>query len=1790
MGDVLEETPSSQDDSQPINPTPEHREVTNQARIASAIQNANDRDITDRRHPEKASDKAAQIIQDLCLRVQELEGKITNKGKHNDEHGSHATSRSRSRRGRSPTRRHDRRDGRSSSRDHRHGKSPERRYNKKHNRSASQDLSYQHHSDEDRRNRNTKRTRNDHTIMGATPFTERILRAKLPKGFDKPTDMKYDGTKDPQEHLTAFEARMNLEGAADAVRCRAFPVTLAGPAIKWFNALPNGSIASFHDITRKFMAQFTTRITKAKHPISLLGVTQKQEESTRKYLDRFNDECLTIDGLTDSVASLCLTNGLMNEDFRKHLTTRPVWTMHEIQNVAKDYINDEEVSQVVAANKRQHGNNQRGNSASHHNATPKENQRDHPRPTNRTPRIGKFSNYTPLTAPITEIYHQIADRGIIPKARQLKERTGGNKTLYCEYHRGYGHKTQDCFDLKDALEQAIRDGKLPEFTKIIREPRRAERDRSPEREGRNPRTQKRPPRESPEEDPTIIVNVITGKDAPCKSKSKIKKDLQVMAVTNQAPTPVSNKAITFLPEDCQHGTAAEDAPFVISAKIGTGLVRRILVDTGADSNILFRGAFDKLGLRDENLQTHRNGVTGLGDNFLKPEGSITLPLTIGTGDKRRTLIAEFVVLKDSTAYNVILGRKTINDFSAIIFTKYLLMKFVAEDDSIGTIHGDREIATECDNTSLALRKKSRDAAGIFLADLDARQDGQPRPEPEGDMEKLQIGQTKDEYTFINRNLPYDLKEDLSQFLKQNRDLFAFTQADMPGIDPDFMSHRLAVKPKAKPVAQRRRKMSADRAAEVKRQVQALLEANFIRELPYTTWLANVVLVKKSNGKWRMCVDYTDLNKACPKDAFPLPNIDGLVDSASGHRYLSFMDAYSGYNQIPMHRPDEEKTAFITPDGTYCYTVMPFGLKNAGATYQRLVNKIFQNLSGTKLEVYIDDMLAKTDSDEQLISDLKAVTDTLRRHQMRLNPTKCAFGMEAGKFLGFMITQRGVEANPEKRRAVLETTSPKNLRDVQKLTGRLTALSRFLGASAQKAIPFFKLMKKGAPFVWKEECEVAFQHFKKTLAEPPILAKPQTGETLYLYLSITEETLAAALIRENKKKEQKPIYFTSKVLQDAETRYSRLEKLAFALLTASRRLRQYFQAHPITVRTDQAVKQVLQKPDLAGRMLAWSVELSQFDIKFEPRYAIKAQAMADFIAKMTPGNIPPEAWKLHVDGSSNLTSGGAGVILESQNGVVIEQSVRYDFPVSNNQAEYEALLAGLTLASEVGAKILEINTDSQVVSSQINGDYQTRDPLLQQYLAKVNKLKEEFDQIIIQHVPMERNARADLLSKLASTKPGHGNKSLIQEVVKTPSVSLTADTHLTHSHHKSWTHPILQYLLNRELPEDPKEGKRIKREAAGYTVVAGQLYKCGLSQPLLKCVEPGSTEYILREIHEGCCGHHVGGKTLAQKVIRAGYFWHTIIRDSMQLVKNCDKCQRHANIHQAAPHQLSIISAERPFGTWGIDLVGPFPTAPGQLRYLIVAIDYFTKWIEAEPLASITAIQCRKFLWRQIITRFGIPEIIISDNGTQFADTKFKEFLNGLRISHHFSSVEHPQTNGQVESANKIIVKGLKKRLDEAKGLWADELRSVLWSYRTTPQTATGETPFRLTYGTEAIIPVEIGDPSPRRTIGGNDEEAERDLTGEIRSIAHLRELALKQRISLRYNHGVIRREFTTDDLVLRRNDIGPPTPGEGKLAPNWEGPYRIKAAIGKGAYKLERLNGNEVPRTWNAANLRRYYS
>nr|KYP54579.1 Retrovirus-related Pol polyprotein from transposon 17.6 [Cajanus cajan] len=298
------------------------------------------------------------------------------------------------------------------------------------------------------------------------------------------------------------------------------------------------------------------------------------------------------------------------------------------------------------------------------------------------------------------------------------------------------------------------------------------------------------------------------------------------------------------------------------------------------------------------------------------------------------------------------------------------------------------------------------------------------------------------------------------------------------------------------------------------------------------------MVRKPNGKWRMCTDYTNLNKACPKDAYPLPNIDRLVDGASGHKFLTFLDAYSGYNQIRMHPGDEEKTAFITDSTNYCYQVMPFGLKNAGATYQRLMNKVFRNQIGKNMEVYVDDMVVKSKDLDRHLSDLAKVFQQLRRHDMRLNPEKCVFGVSGGMFLGFMLSARGIAANPDKCQAIVGMRSPQNLKEVQRLVGRLTSLSRFLPCLAETAKPIIRLLKK-VKFEWSADCEEAFQTLKQRLGSRPILSKPDPQANIIVYLCVSDEAISAVLVQE--KEVQQPVYFISRMLQDSETRYQLLKK-------------------------------------------------------------------------------------------------------------------------------------------------------------------------------------------------------------------------------------------------------------------------------------------------------------------------------------------------------------------------------------------------------------------------------------------------------------------------------------------------------------------------------------------------------------------------------------------------------------------------------------------------------------------------
>ncbi|RVW71021.1 Transposon Ty3-I Gag-Pol polyprotein [Vitis vinifera] len=377
---------------------------------------------------------------------------------------------------------------------------------------------------------------------------------------------------------------------------------------------------------------------------------------------------------------------------------------------------------------------------------------------------------------------------------------------------------------------------------------------------------------------------------------------------------------------------------------------------------------------------------------------------------------------------------------------------------------------------------------------------------------------------IGSDLSTDERDSLIQLLRSYLDVFAWSYEDMPGLDPSIVQHRLPLLPQARPVKQKLRRLHPRWSLQVKEEIQKQLSVGFLSVVEYPEWLANVVPVPKKDGKVRVCVDFRDLNKASPKDDFPLPHIDMLVDSTAGHSMLSFMDGFSGYSQILMAPEDMEKTSFITEWGTYCYRVMPFGLKNAGATYQRAATTLFHDMMHRDVEVYVDDMIVKSRDRSDHLAALERFFERIRQFRLRLNPKKCTFGVTSGKLLGYMVSERGIEVDPDKIRAILDMPAPRTEREVRGFLGRLQYISRFIARLTDICEPIFRLLRKSQPTVWDDQCQRAFERIREYLLSPPVLAPPTPGRPLLLYLSVSDVALGCMLAQLDDSGKDRAIYY------------------------------------------------------------------------------------------------------------------------------------------------------------------------------------------------------------------------------------------------------------------------------------------------------------------------------------------------------------------------------------------------------------------------------------------------------------------------------------------------------------------------------------------------------------------------------------------------------------------------------------------------------------------------------------------
>jgi transposase InsO family protein len=475
-------------------------------------------------------------------------------------------------------------------------------------------------------------------------------------------------------------------------------------------------------------------------------------------------------------------------------------------------------------------------------------------------------------------------------------------------------------------------------------------------------------------------------------------------------------------------------------------------------------------------------------------------------------------------------------------------------------------------------------------------------------------------------------------------------------------------------------------------------------------------------------------------------------------------------------------------------------------------------------------------------------------------------------------------------------------------------------------------------------------------------------------------------------------------------------------------------------------------------------------------------------------------------------------------------------VSNNVAEYEALVNGLHIAVELGVRRLDARGDSQVVIDQVMKNSHCRDQKMEAYCDKVWRLEDKFYGLELNHVARWYNETVDELAKIASGRttvpPNVFSRDIYQPSVKIddapepeetsaqPEVPSAAEGEALRvegeqggvTPNLNWQTPYLEYLLRGELPLDKAEARRLARRAKSFVLLGDEkeLYHRSPSGILQRCISVAQGRELLQEIHSGACGNHAAPRTLVGNAFRQGFYWPTAVADATRIVRSYRGCQFYARQTHLPAQALQTIPITWLFTMWGLDLVDLLQKAPGGFTHLLVAMDKFFKWFEVRPLTSIRSEQAVAF-FTNIIHRFGIPNSIITDNDTQFTRKKFLDFCEDHHIRVDWAAVAHPMTNGQVERANGMILQGLKLRiyndLNKFGKRWIKELPSVVWSLRTTLSRATGFSSFLLVYGAEAILPTDL-EYGSMRTKAYDDQNNQTSREDSLDQLEEARDVAL----------------------------------------------------------------------------------
>lgn len=914
------------------------------------------------------------------------------------------------------------------------------------------------------------------------------------------------------------------------------------------------------------------------------------------------------------------------------------------------------------------------------------------------------------------------------------------------------------------------------------------------------------------------------------------------------------------------------------------------------------------------------------------------------------------------------------------------------------------------------------------------------------------------YELDLRHLTKDEAKAAKEFLKKNGNVFV--ERENPLGKTDVVQHRIDTG-EAHPIRQAPRRLPVAKQEEVTKLVHDMKEQGIIED-SQSPWSSPVVLVTKKDGTIRFCVDYRKLNEVTKKDSYPLPRIDDTLTTLSGSKWFSTLDLKSGYWQVGMHPDDKEKTAFTTGCGLYQFTVMPFGLCNAPATFERLMEFVLRGLTWKTCLVYLDDVMVMGRNFEEHLRNLQEVFDRFQAANLKLNPKKCALFQKEVEFLGHIVSEKGIETCDTKVKTIKEWPRPRDKHEVRSFLGLCTYYRRFVEGFANIAAPLHKLTEANNTFTWSQTCENSFRRLKAALCSSPILAYPKQRGQFILDTDASNIGIGAVLSQVQDGEERVIEYF-SKILSKPERNYCVTRKELLAIVKSVDHFHRYLYGREFIIRTDHAaLSWLLRLKNPEGQVARWMEKLQQYDFKIKHR---------------------PGRQHLNADALSRRPCG---------------------------DCKHCKKLDAREEVADIRAVAIE--NDEEWTTENLRRSQQADDnigPLLQ-------------------------------CREVQETRPGW-------ETVSDKSPELKALW-------AQWNSLRVENGLLKRAWEST-DGKHVTMQ-----LVLPRAY-----------VRP-----VLEEMHGGTSGAHLGiNKTLAK--VRERFYWVHCREDVEKWCRMCTTCGASKGPITRSRGYMKQYNVGAPFERIAIDVAGPFPQTENGNKYILVAMDYFSKWPEVYAMPNQEATTVARVLVDNLVCRFGVPLELHSDQGRNFESNIFQELCRLLGIHKTRTTALHPQSDGMVERFNRTIEEYLSKVVERHQKDWDRHIPLLLLAYRASIHETTGQTPAKVVLGRDLRLPRDLVFGTPRETVSDVNGyvEALRESMLETHALVRNRIKIVSDRMKAQYdvraNHG----GFVEGDLVWlynpqRKKRLSP------KLIPVWEGPYKIIKKINDVVYRIQRSSRSKM--------------